>query len=298
MKTAISIPSYKHRYKNLLKYLNNSDIKDTFDVYVFLSNSDENIKEYDVYNNINLIKTNCNTLGDKKQYIFKYLYNKGYEKTFLIDDDIYAVGRKLQEGYMLKSGKGYKGVNIDFKELCEECDKKMNELNVSYLTTVKSFALGFYKPNKINIDKVNNLGQFGLFNIKRIIESGIRFTNEKYEHEDVDIVFQIKLHNLGIACLMYYTFFVDVKSIDNSSFVNNEVESLMHINLYLKYRDGITLRVDKNNKLRIIIRWGSYSDIDHIPIKNDKYHKELYELCKETILTKDIDKLKNFIKTK
>jgi len=298
MKTAISIPSYKHRYKNLLKYLNNSDIKDVFDVYVFLSNSDENIKEYDVYNNINLIKTDCNTLGDKKQYIFEYLYNKGYEKTFLIDDDIYSFGRKLQEGYMLKSGKGYKGINIEIKELCEECDRQMNELNVSYLTTVKSFALGFYTPNKININKVNNLGQFGLFNIKRIIESGIKFTNKKYEHEDVDMVFQIKLHNLGIACLMYCTFFVDVKSIDNSSFIDDEVESLMHVNLYLKYRDGITLRVDKNNKLRIIIRWSSYSDIDHIPIKNDKYHKELYELCNETILTKDIDKLKNFIKIK
>lgn len=298
MKTAIAIPSYKHRYKNLLSKINvNDELLNQYDVYVFLSNNDPNINEYNVYNNLHLIKTDCETLFNKKKFIFNYLYKLGYEKSFLMDDDIAPVGRTLKEGYKLPSGKGYKGINISLCELCNELDSKMDELNVSYLTTVKSFAIGFYYPGKILKDKVSNLGQFGLFNIKRIIESGIKFIDNPYEHEDVDMVFQIKLNGLGIAALNYCTFFVDVKSVDNSSF-GKDIESLMHINLYLKYRDGITLRVDKNNKFRIIIRWMNYTDNDHIPIKNDDYHRGLYELCKETIETKDFEKLKNFIKSR
>lgn len=298
MKTAISIPSYGHRYKNLFKGLNNDEnFRNKYDVFIFLSNDDPNIDEYNVYDNLNLIKTDCHTLMEKKQYIFDYLYNKGYEKSFLIDDDITYLSRKLVEGRKLESGKGYKGLSTDFLDLCNECNKKMDELNVSFLTTVKSFALGFQYPGKIMINKTCNLGQFGLFNIKRIVESGIKFTQNPYEHEDVDIIFQIRLKGLGIAALMYYTFFIDIKSVDNSSF-GKDIESLMHINLYLKYRDGITLRVDKHNKFRIIVRWNSYSDYDHLPIKNDKYHNQLYELCKETIKTKDFEKLKNFIKSR
>jgi hypothetical protein len=63
-----------------------------------------------------------------------------------MDDDIAPVGRILREGYKLPSGKGYKGINISLCELCNELDSKMDELNVSYLTTVKSFAIGFYYP--------------------------------------------------------------------------------------------------------------------------------------------------------
>ena len=298
MKTAISIPSYNYRYTKLIEGLNNDkELRNKYDVFVFLSNDDLNIDKYNIYNNLSLIRTNYQTLMEKKQYIFDYLYNKGYEKTFLIDDDITYLSKKLIEGYMLESGKGYKGISTSFLDLCDECNKKMDELNISFLTTIRSFALGFHYPGEIMINKTCNLGQFGLFNIKRIIESGIKFTQNPYEHEDVDMIFQIRLKGLGIGALLYYTFFIDQKSVDNSSF-NKDIESLMHINLYIKYRDGITLRVDKNDKLRIIVRYNSYSDYEHIPIKNDKYHNQLYELCKETIETKDFDKLKNFIKNR
>ena len=171
MKTAISIPSYNHRYKNLLNKVNkNNELLNQYDVYVFLSNNDTNIDQYNIYNNLHLIKTDCETLYDKKRFIFNYLYKLGYEKSFIIDDDIAPIGRIIKEGYKLPSGR-YKGINISLYELCNELVNKMDELNVSYLTTVKSFALGFYYPGKILKDKVSNLGQFGLFNIKRIIES-------------------------------------------------------------------------------------------------------------------------------
>ena len=81
---------------------------------------------------------------------------------------------------------------------------------------------------------------------------------------------------------------------ENSTMINDENLDRMRINLYLKYRDGLTLRVTKKGELALRSKLENYWNTYEIPIIDDSYHNELVRLCKEY----DIEGLKQHILSK
>ena len=81
---------------------------------------------------------------------------------------------------------------------------------------------------------------------------------------------------------------------ENSTLCDGNKQDIMRINLYLKYRDGISLRIGKHGELRMTCKLDKYFNTKEIPIKDDEYHKKLYELCKEY----NIEEIKNLINSK
>lgn len=296
-KTAIYIPSYKNRFDEVFNYL--SEIKN-YDIYIILSEDDDNINNYytkfNFGDNVHLVPTSYNTIGEKRQYIMDDAYNRNYDYVIQLDDDIRDYGYRITEETKRKTSNSYAREKISLLTLIETLIDYINNNECSYVSPMFPFSLGFSSPGRRNINKNINFGQCTLFKVKDFKESGIKYDIRKFVHEDIDVVIQLLQHGKKCVTLGDYAFEVVPNSSDLSSSVvaKNSALDLCRIRLYLKYRDGISLRIGKRGELRLTCKLNNYWNNFDIPIKNDEYHKKMYELC----LEENIEEIKNLINSK
>ena len=171
--------------------------------------------------------------------------------------------------------------------------KVAQEHNAVFVSPSFPFSLGFSKPGAIAINKSLNFGQFNMVDVEKLKMYNINYDVRENVHDDIDLVLQLLQAGLNCVTLKDTAFEVISSSslLENSTICNGNKQDLMRINLYLKYRDGISLRMGKHGELRMTCKLDKYWNTKEIPIKDDKYHQELFELCKKY----DIEGIKNLI---
>lgn len=300
-KIAICIPSYKNRYSNLLSNLTNIDKK--YDIYVFLQGDDFEQSGYNVYDwsqpNIQCINTPCKSIFEKRQFMLEFVREHNYDGYFQIDDDIMFTGcGKISESTKRTTSDSYRAEKCDFNELLDKLVNTAEEYDAGFSSPLFPYIIGFSKPNKVNVNKALNYGQFFYLDIHKMNEFNINFDISGEMHEDMDVVLQLVQNGVNCITLGDYCLGLNSTAIyasSTTSLVGNRYEEgVLKIGLYIKYRDGITLRVNnKNGTLITVTKPEKYFGTKEIPIKNDKYHQGLYEVCK----TKDIAKVIDYIQS-
>lgn len=294
---AIYIPSYKNRYDELFNYLNKID---NYDIYLILSEDDDQKKNYfEKYNfnmNIHFIETSCKTIGEKRQYIIDNAYHCGYKYAVQLDDDIRGYASKITKESKRTTSDSYAKIRIELKELIDNIVDYIRESKVSYVSPMFPFSLGFSKPGSIHENKSLNFGQCNVIDVDKVHKLGLKYDTRPNVHEDIDMVIQLLQHGCTCITLGDYAFEVVPNSSNLSSSVvaGNSALDLCRMSLYCKYRDGITLRIGKRGELRMTCNLSKYWNTEDIPIKDDEYHKKVYELC----LAQDADGLKELIRSK
>ena len=295
---AICIFTYKNRYSTLINYT--SKLVENYPVFLIFSNNDPKLSEYDQYEldeRVEKVYTDAETLGAKKQFAYDYLYDKGYEYVIFSDDDLEDFGMEINESTKRTTSDSYRKVKIPLETLFERMHEAALKYNAALISTTQMFLLGFVtKPGSVFINNKINFGQLVLYNIKKIKEKNIKFWVEENVHDDIDFGMEILRAGLTEVTLNDICFVVKSSSqkTENSTVINDGKVDIMRIKLYLKYRDGLTLRVTKKGELSLRSKLEKYFNTYEIPIIDDEYHRKLYELCKAF----DIDAIKEHIKNK
>lgn len=296
-KVAIYIPTYNNRYSEMLNYANT--LIKSYDVFIVFSNNDEKLESYNTYKwNEKIQKVYCDakTIGEKRQFVLNYLYNKGYKYVIQIEDDIKTFASEINDSSKRTTSDSYAKVKISIEEMIDKMLKAAQEHNAAFVSPAFPFSLGFSKPGAIAINKSLNFGQFNMVDAEILKKNNIKYDVRENVHDDIDLVLQLLQNGLNCITLKDTAFEVIGSSslLENSTICNGNKQDLMRINLYLKYRDGISLRMGKHGELRMTCKLDKYFNTKEIPIKDDKYHKELFELCKKY----DIEGIKELIRNK
>ena len=296
-KVAIYIPTYNNRYSEMLNYTNT--LIKSYDVFIIFSNNDEKLESYNSYEwdeNIQKVYCNAKTIGEKRQFALDYLYERGYKYVVQIEDDIRTFASEINNSTKRTTSNSYAKAKISIEEMLKKMLNAAEEYNAAFVSPSFPFSLGFSKPGAIAINKSLNFGQFNMIDVEVLKKYNIKYDVRENVHDDIDLVLQLLQNGLNCVTLKDTAFEVIGSSslLENSTICNGNKQNLMRINLYLKYRDGISLRIGKHGELRMTCKLDKYFNTKEIPIKNDKYHKELYELCQKY----DIEGVINLIKNK
>jgi len=296
-KVAIYIPTYKNRYKEMLNYTNT--LINKFDVFIVFSTYDDKLESYNEYkwdDRIQKLYTDAKTIGAKRQFTVDYLYEKGYQYVIQIEDDIRSFGSEINENTKRTTSNSYAKVKVNIDNVIEKMLNTAEKYNAAYVSPSFPFSLGFSTPNSVAINKSINFGQFNMVDVKMMKEHNIKYDIRENVHDDVDLVIQL-LQN-GLTCVTLKDTALEVITSsslsENSTLCDGNKQDIMRINLYLKYRDGISLRIGKHGELRMTCKLDKYFNTKEIPIKDDEYHRKMYELCKEY----NIEEIKNLIRNK
>lgn len=296
--TAIFIPSYKFRYVELFNYLKNII---EYDIFIILSEDDEEKSKYydnkfDFGENVHLIETSCKTIGEKRQYIVDYAYENGYTYAVQLDDDVRGYGAKITPESKRTTSDSYRKIKIDLLEIIHVIENAIKDNDWAYASPMFPFSIGFSKPGSLHINKGLNFGQCNIMNIIKLHDAGLKYDTRKNVHEDIDIIIQMLQHGMTCVTLGDYCFEVVPNSSNLSSSVvaGTSALDICRMNLYVKYRDGITLRIGKRGELRMTCNLSKYWNTEEIPIKDDEYHKQVLECC----MNLDHERLKELIRSK
>ena len=282
--TAIFIPSYKNRYDELFNYLGNIT---EYDIYIILSEDDE-LKQnyYEKFNfkeNVTIIETPCKTIGEKRQFIVEYARQHRYLYAVQLDDDVRGYGAKITPESKRETSNSYRKIRIDLIDIIHVLEKYMTENRCSYVSPMFPFSIGFSKPGSLHVNNGLNFGQCNIVNVVDIAEEELKYDTRPNVHEDIDMVIQMLQHGLTCVTLGDYCFEVVPNSSNLSSSVvaGTSALDICRMNLYMKYRDGITLRIGKRGELRMTCNLSKYWKTNEIPIKDDEYHLQVLECCKK-----------------
>jgi len=296
-KVAIYIPTYNNRYSDMLNYTN--ELIKSYQVFIVFSNNDEKLESYNSYKwdeKIQKVYCDAKTIGQKRQYVLNYLYERGFKYVIQIEDDIRTFASEINDSTKRTTSDSYAKEKISIETLIGKMLKVAQEHNAAFVSPSFPFSLGFSKPGALTINKSLNFGQFNMIDVEQVKEHNIKYDIRENVHDDIDFVLQLLQKGLTCITLKDTAFEVIGSSslLENSTICNGNKQDIMRINLYLKYRDGISLRIGKHGELRMTCKLDKYFNTNEIPIKNDKYHNTLYELCKQY----DINGIKNLINSK
>ena len=296
-KVVVCIPSYKNRFSHIVGNVKNIDT--CYDIAIFLSEGDYEASGYDKYDwdapNISVINTTCKNISEKRQVMLDYAIDHGYTGMFQIDDDIMFIGKRITEATKRTTSDSYRSEDISFNELLHKIEDVCYEQNATFSSPSFIFHLGFSKPGKLNVNSYLNFGQLDFMDLTKVKESGLKYDTSGTTHEDVDFVIELLRHGYKCVTVADYSFKPDNKAMyaTSTASLNCNLMNSDHfrITIYLKYRDGITLKVNKNGLMSMVCRLKSYWNTLDIPIKDDAYHKGLYEVCK----TRDVKAVREYI---
>lgn len=296
-KVVICIPTYNNRYSEVLNYINK--LTSLCDVFIVFSNSDDKLKEYDSYDwndKINKVYCDAKTIGEKRKFLVNYLYDKGYQYIIQIDDDVRTFASEINESTKRTTSDSYAKHKITLETLITRLIDKMIQYDAAFISPSFPFSLGFSKPGAIAINKSLNFGQFTVVDVLKLKANNIEYDTRDNIHEDIDLVIQMLQHGMTCVTLKDTAFEVTGSSslFENSTVCQASKLDYARVNLYLKYRDGISLRIGKRGELRLTCKLDKYWNTFEIPVKNDLYHNKMYELCQKY----DIEGIKELIRNK
>jgi len=294
---AIYIPTYNNRYSEMLNYVNT--LVKSFSVFIIFSNNDDKLDSYNNYNwdpNVKKIYCDAKTIGEKRQFAVDYIYKQGFNYIIQIEDDVRTFASEINENTKRSTSNSYAKAKISIEEMISRMITIAQDYDAAFVSPSFPFSLGFSKPGALAINRSLNFGQFVMVDAKKLNQYNIKYDTQENVHDDIDLVLQLLQHGLTCITLKDTAFELISSSslLENSIICNGNKQDLMRINLYLKYRDGISLRIGKHGELRMTCKLDKYWNTFEIPIKNDPYHQKMYELCKNY----DINGIKELIKNK
>lgn len=299
-KIAVAIPSYKFRYCNDKKHhilMNLDDIDKKYDIYVFLQTNDETVQEYlnviKETDNIHIVIADVDNMYKKRQYMFDYLKERGYNGYFQIDDDIMYVAFKIDETTKRETSNTYRFYKCPFSEMLDKMVSAAKEYDAGYVTVSRWGYIGWKKPNEVGINHQVNPAQFGYFSIDKMAAAGVKYTTDGSVWDDVDMILQLFQNEINCITVFDYMFEplnitwkdMEVGTLD----YNTRKVQMLSINLAKKWHADIEI-LKKRDVLHEKIKFNKYWGLKELPPIDD-YKKKLYELCDEG----DFDKIREYI---
>ncbi len=295
--TALCIPTYNNRYKELLNYVN--ELTKITNVFIILSTDDPKIdeyKEYDWNDKVEILYSTAKTIGEKRWFLMRMMHELDYKYVIQMDDDIRTYASEINENTKRTTSESYAKIKISLEKLINKLIETAEKYDAIFTSPSFPFSLGFSHPGALAINKSLNFGQCTMINVQKMYDNNIVYDKRDNIHEDIDLVIQMLQHGLTCVTLKDMAFEVIGSSsmFENSTVCGTNKLDLARINLYLKYRDGISLRIGKRGELRLTCKLDKYWNTFEIPIKNDLYHNKMYELCQKY----DIEGIKELIRNK
>ncbi len=288
---AICVPSYGHRYKELISNLHNININDDqhqYDKYIFVSNNDETKLEYESYksDNVSVIYVDANNLPSKRQAILDFCINNNYDYMFMIDDDVKYSAKYISEETKRETSNSYRSYRTDIDILFKEAVKLAEENNAGHVSFTLPFYIGFKKPNEIVKNKSLNAGQFILLDIKQIVENNIHYDITFFSTEDISLLLDCLISGINCMAINYMSyelcndnFFRDNKNDTSAAFENmwDRYKTMFGDN----YKYNIPISIDKRKVLHRRIKFEKYFNANKMPSFKNAYDENVHNMIVE-----------------
>ena len=298
-KYAVVIPSYTCRNQSKAVILNHLDKFDSkFDVYLFLSESDKHLSDYDnlpTSDNVYKVITPCKTICEKREYALNYVTDKRYKGYFQFDDDVEFVCYKIDESTKRTTSDTYKFYKCELNEAMDKMIRTAEEYDAGYITVVRWGYLGWQKPNKVKFNHQINSAQIGYFDIDKLKNANIHYDTSNTIFEDTDLIVQMCQNDINVCTVcdyMYKTSNVMYKDqLEQSTMAGEDYVKRLNkfaIGLYLKYHSPLVV---KDDILLSKLKYKYYRGTKELPDISDEYNQKLYELCLEG----NVEEIKKYI---
>lgn len=288
---AICVPSYGHRYKELISNLHNININDDqhqYDKYIFVSNNDETKLEYESYksDNVGVIYVDANNLPSKRQAILDFCINNNYDYMFMIDDDVKYSAKYISEETKRETSNSYRSYRTNIDILFKEAVKLAEENDAGHVSFTLPFYIGFKKPNEIVKNKSLNAGQFILLDIKQIVENNIHYDVTFFSTEDISLLLDCLISGINCMAINYMSyelcndnFFRDNKNDTSAAFENmwDRYKTMFGDN----YKYNIPISIDKRKVLHRRIKFEKYFNANKMPTFKNTYDENVHNMIVE-----------------
>lgn len=288
---AICVPSYGHRYKELISNLHNININDDqhqYDKYIFVSNNDETKLEYESYKSdtVSVIYVDANNLPSKRQAILDFCINNNYDYMFMIDDDVKYSAKYISEETKRETSNSYRSYRTDIDILFKEAVKLAEENNAGHVSFTLPFYIGFKKPNEIVKNKSLNAGQFILLDIKQIVKNNIHYDVTFFSTEDISLLLDCLISGINCMAINYMSyelcndnFFRDNKNDTSAAFENmwDRYKTMFGDN----YKYNIPISIDKRKVLHRRIKFEKYFNANKMPSFKNAYDENVHNMIVE-----------------
>lgn len=288
---AICVPSYGHRYKELISNLHNININDDqhqYDKYIFVSNNDETKLDYESYksDNVGVIYVDANNLPSKRQAILDFCINNNYDYMFMIDDDVKYSAKYISEETKRETSNSYRSYRTDIDILFKEAIKLAEDNNAGHVSFTLPFYIGFKKPNEIVKNKSLNAGQFILLDIKQIVENNIHYDVTFFSTEDISLLLDCLMSGINCMAINYMSyelcndnFFRDNKNDTSAAFENmwDRYKTMFGDN----YKYNIPISIDKRKVLHRRIKFEKYFNVNKMPSFKNAYDENVHNMIVE-----------------
>ena len=270
-KSVICIPSYGLRFTNLFDELHNIS---SYDVKIFVSDDDKKLKDYDNLN-FDIVHTDAKNIMEKRSFIVEWTKQQSYDYAFIIEDDVMPYGDKITPETKRETSNSYRRIKASLQEMLDILLQKMIENNASFGSFIRHEYLGFSVPNRININRSLNCGQFVCYNVNNIREADIKIYVGKLIPEDVKFCLDILTKGLNCICIGDHTYYEH--STTNNSVVHSDIadRSFAHIRLARMY--NFPMKITKDNVIRPRMDWKKYFNVGENYPEYNKKVKPLYE---------------------
>lgn len=269
---AICVPSYGHRYTKFID--NMHTISDEYDKYIFVSDDDERINEYDKYmqhDNVHVITCPAGNLPKKRQCILDFCMVNYYDYCYMIDDDCRFSSKYISEETKRTTSNSYRTVRTDLQPLLDEGVRVMNETNTGHISFCIPWYLGLMKQsNLLSFNTRLNAGQFILLDLKQFKEKNIEYDTTFFCTEDIDLLLKCLISGIECRCINYMTyelcndnFFKEDKNHSSSVFDNMTARYRTMFGDNYKY--NIPIIIDKRGVLHRRIRFDKYFSVNEMP---------------------------------
>lgn len=289
-KNAICITVYKNRYIDMLKLI--KDFKDSFDVYIVAQQNDPKLNEYYCWD-VTVLTPDVKSIFQKREYIRNEMIDRGYEGFFMIDDDIKSFVKITPETKRTTSDT-YRPVQSNIVEVLHKMIETSEKFNSDFVGLGLWQYLGFSKPDKVNINKSLNCGQFVYFKTEPLKTYDLHYDVSGLINEDLDMVIKLLQRGRNCCTVMDYTYTqyqhrYSKKHLDGTTMYNNELSGieLMNMRNVVKFHTSMKMRPD--GILTNVIKWNKYYNTFDLPDVDEN----ILSFCKN----EDLQGLKDYLQS-
>lgn len=287
-KNAICMTVYKNRYTHMLQLI--KDIKG-FDIFIVAQRNDPNLNEYYEYD-AEVLVPDVKSIFDKREYIRNEMIDRGYEGFFMIDDDIKAFV-KITEETKRTTSDTYRPTPTNIQEVLDKMLAASTNLNCDFVGIALWQYLGFSRPNKINVNKSLNCGQFVYFRTAALKELDLHYDTSGLINEDLDMVIRLLQHGKNCCTVMDYTYIqgnhrYSKKHVSETTLYENGIKQIERMNMRNVVKHHSSMKIRPDGILTNVIRFNKYYNTFELP----KVDEKILEFCKD----EDLEGLREYLK--
>lgn len=273
---AICITVYKNRYTYMLELI--KDIKG-FDVYIVAQKNDPNLNEYYLYD-AEVLAPDVKSIFDKREYIRTEMIDRGYKGFFMIDDDVKSFV-KITDETKRSTSNTYRPIPANIQEILDKMVAAADDLNCSFVGLGLWQYLGFNYPNKININKALNCGQFVYLKTAPFKEFDIHYDTSGLINEDVEMVINFLQRGINCCTLMDYSYIqgqhrYSKKHLKETTLYDDGITQIEKMNMHNVVKLHASMKLRPDGILSNVFRFNKYYNTFELPKVDDT----ILEFCK------------------